>query len=284
MVAPAIAGLLFFVAVPFVSALLYSFTDLRMGSPQPTHFVGLAQYRQLLSDSTFRHAFTNNLLFALIVVPVQTIVALALALLLNQGLRGTTILRAAFFLPVVFPMALVAVVWELLLAPGPEGTINALLDTLSFGAWTPRDFLRDAQTALPSIMVLSIWQGTGLQMVILLAGLQSIPTVLYEAARIDGAGPWGRFWNITLPGLRNPLVFVVLITTILAFRLFDQVRILTQGGPLDRTTTIIHEAVRHAFDRQQVGSASAMTVVFFVMVVLVTFLARLLFRERREIE
>ncbi len=207
-------------------------------------------------------------------VPLQTALALGLALLLDQGLRGTLIYRTLFFMPVVFPMSLVAVVWLLIYAPGPQGMMNQLFDLLSLGHWQPRDFLRDPLLALPAIMLLSIWQGAGFQMVILLAGLQAIPRELHEAAALDGAGRWQRFLHVTLPQLRNPLIFVMLVTTILAFRLFDQVQIMTRGGPDNATTTMMYEMVQAVFTRQQVARASAMTVVFFLLVLLVTLLQR----------
>lgn len=282
MAAPATIGLILFVALPFLVALGLAFTNLRLGSPLPLEWVGWEQFRRLADDPVFRRALLNNALFALVVVPVQTALALGLALLLNRPLRAMPVFRAIFFLPVVFPMSLVAVVWVLIYAPGPQGMMNAFLAWLSFGTWEPRDFLHDPAWALPAIMLLSIWQGVGFQMVICLAGLQAIPQQLYESAAIDGAGRWGRFFHITLPQLRNPLIFVVLVTSILAFRLFDQVRIMTQGGPQARTTTVMFEAVRAAFDRQQVALASAMTVVFFLIVLAITALQRRLLREERE--
>ena len=203
---------------------------------------------------------------------------------MNQGLRGTVVFRILFFMPVVFPMSLVAVIWILIYAPGPGGMMNAFLDLLTMGRWEARDFLRDPVLALPSIMLLSIWQGAGFQMVILLAGLQGIPEELYEAAALDGAGSWHRFRHVTLPQLRNPLIFVMLITTILAFRLFDQVQIMTRGGPDNATTTVMYEAVQAVFTRQQVARASAMTVVFFILVLAVTWVQRRLARQEREVK
>jgi multiple sugar transport system permease protein len=281
MTGPALLGLVLFVALPFLLAVGISFTSLRLASPLPARFVGFQQYARIFDSESFLYALRNNAFFALIVVPVQTGLALAVAMLLNQGLRGMAAYRALFFLPVIFPMALIAVVWELLYAPGAEGLLNSTLQTLTFGWWEPRDFLHDPALALPALMVLSIWQGLGFQMVILLAGLQSIPQQLYEAATIDGAGAWGRFRHVTLPGLRNPLIFVVLITCILAFRVFDQVQILTQGGPNDATTTVIYEAVKSAYSRQQVARACAMTVVFFGIVLAITLLQRWLIREEQ---
>lgn len=280
---PALLGLTLFILLPFLMALVLAFTNLRLGSPLPTEFVGLKQFQRIFTDPAFLHALGNNLLFALVVVPLQTVVALGLALLLNQGLKGTVIFRTLFFMPVVFPMSLVAVIWILIYAPGPEGMMNAFLERVSFGHWEARDFLRDPLLALPAIMLLSIWQGAGFQMVILLAGLQGISHELYEAAALDGAGRWRQFLHVTLPQLRNPLIFVMLITTILAFRLFDQVQIMTRGGPENATTTVMYETVQAVFTRQQVARASAMTVVFFLLVLAVTWLQRRIARQEREV-
>ncbi len=281
--APAILGLFLFVAVPFGIAIVLSFTNLRMGSPLETRFVGWEQYLRVLGDEAFRRALFNNAVFALVVVPVQTALALGLALLLNRQLRGRVIFRTLFFMPVVFPMALVAVVWKLLLAPGSEGLVNGLLESLTLGAWTPRDFLRDPWLALPSIMVMSIWQGVGFQMVIMLAGRQGVPEQLYEAASVEGAGPWRQFLHVTLPQMKNTIFFVVVVTTILAFRLFDQVDILTKGGPRLATTTVMYETVRTTFAEARVARAAAMTVIFFLIVVVLAFLQRKLLREEREV-
>ena len=284
MALPALLGLVFFIALPFGLAIVLSFTNLRLGSPLPTEFVGAEQFRRIFSDSGFLRALANNGFFALIVVPLQTVLALSLALLLNTGLRGMVLFRTLFFMPVVFPISLVAVVWILIYAPGPQGMMNAFLSLISFGAWQARDFLHDPFLALPAIMLLSIWQGAGFQMVIILAGLQAIPGELYEAAKIDGAGKWHRFFHITLPQLRNTIIFVVLVTSILAFRLFDQVQIMTQGGPENATTTVIYETVHAAFERQQVARAAAMTVVFFIIVLVITWLQRHFIRHEREIK
>ncbi|MCF1440067.1 MAG: sugar ABC transporter permease [Shewanella sp.] len=283
MSAPALVGLLLFVAVPFLFAVALGFTNLRLGSPLPLEWMGTEQYRRIFTDPSFVRALLNNLLFAAVVVPLQTVLALVLALLLNRRLYGITWFRTLFFMPVVFPLSLVAVVWVLIFAPGPNGMMNAFLDLVSFGTWTPRDFLHDPYFALPAIMLTSIWQGTGFQMVILLAGLKAIPAELYEAAAIDGAGRRQQFWHVTLPQLRNTLIFVVLVTTILAFRLFDQVQIMTKGGPHDASTTVMYETVEAAFARQQVARGAAMTVVLFLVVLLITWLQRRVARQEREV-
>jgi multiple sugar transport system permease protein len=127
----------------------------------------------------------------------------------------------------------------LLYAPGPNGVINSVLELLTFGIWQPQDFLHNQFLALPAIMVVSIWQGAGFQMIVYLAGLQDISEELYEAARLDGANSWQQFWYVTFPCLRNTTLFVVSVTTILSFRLFDQVQIMTKGGPLNATATVV---------------------------------------------
>ncbi|NNF97397.1 MAG: sugar ABC transporter permease, partial [Halobacteria archaeon] len=172
---PALAGLLIFVAIPFLLAIGLSFTNLRLGSPLPLEFVGLTQFLRLFDDAAFTRALLNNLLFTVVVVPVQTLLALGLALLLNQPLKGRALFRTLFFMPVVFPLSLVSVVWILIYAPGPDGMVNSFLQLITLDHWQPRDFLHDPWLALPAIMLTSIWQGAGFQMVILLAGLQSIP-------------------------------------------------------------------------------------------------------------
>lgn len=280
---PALLGLTLFIALPFLLAITLAFTNLRLGSPLSTEFLGFEQFRRIVSDQSFQRALFNNAVFALVVVPMQTLCALLLALVLNQPLKGRVVFRTLFFMPVVFPMSLVAVVWILIYAPGPNGLMNGLLSFITWGEWEPKDFLREPFLALPAIMLTSIWQGVGFQMVILLAGLQAIPEDLYEASAVDGARRWAQFWHVTLPGLRNTLIFVVLVTTILAFRLFDQVQIMTQGGPQNATTTVMYEAVHAAFERQQVARGAAMTVVFFLIVLAITWSQRVLVKQEREI-
>ena len=284
MAAPALIGLCLFVALPFGLAVVFSSTNFRLGSPLPVEFLGLEQYHRIWLDPSFRRALLNNGIFAVVVVPLQTALGLGLALLLNQPLRGMALFRTLFFMPVVFPMSLVAVIWIILYAPGDNGMMNAVLETITLGGWAPQDFLRHPLLALPAIMLLSIWQGVGFQMVIILAGLQAVPPVLYEAAAIDGSNRWQQFRYVTLPQLRNTLIFVMLVSSVLAFRLFDQVQIMTQGGPNDATTTVMYEAVRAAFEQQKMAKGSAMTVVLFLIVLAITILQRVLVKEDRVVE
>ena len=222
MIAPAGIGLLIFVVVPFVIAAWLSLHNVRLDSPNPPSWFGLEQYRRILVDPAMRGEFyqglKNNLVFAVVVVPLQTALALALALalLLNRPLKAMAFFRTFFFMPVVFPMALVAVVWKVIYSRGELGMLNSFLDFVSFGALGPYDWLGNPKTALLAIIIMSIWQGAGLQMVIILAGLQGISNDLYEAAILDRAGRWQQFLHVTFPGLRNTLIFVVMVTTILS--------------------------------------------------------------------
>ncbi len=287
MVAPAVVLLLLFVVIPFVMAFWLSLHNVRLDSARPNVWVGLEQYERILIDPDLRGIFyrslLNNFLFAVFVVPVQTCIALGLALLLNRPLKGMAVFRTFFFMPVVFPMALVAVIWTLILARGDLGMLNAVLNAISFGTLGPYDWLGDPKTALLSIAIMSIWAGAGFQMVIILAGLQGIPTSLYEAASIDKAGKWQQFLNVTVPSLRNTLIFVVMITTLFSLRLFDQVYIMTNGGPDDATSTVMFQAVTSAFVANNVGRGSAMTVIFVAIILLITLIQRRVLREEREI-
>lgn len=283
MAVPAGTGLLLFVAVPFVLAIWLSLHFVNFNSIQPSRWDGFQQYRLLFNSPVFYRSLVNNLVFTMVVVPLQTGLAVALALLVNRKMRGNAVLRTLFFLPVVFPMALVAVIWKLIYSPDQLGLLNSFLNAVTFGHFAPHDWLGDPATALGAIIVMSVWQGVGLQMIIILAGLQDISPDLYEAALIDNANAWQRFRYVTLPGLRNSLVFVVMVTTILSLQLFDQINILTQGGPGNSTSTIMYQAVTSAFTAGDVGQGAAITVVFFVIVLALTVVQRRMLREERAV-
>ncbi|MFF7978628.1 carbohydrate ABC transporter permease [Streptomyces sp. NPDC007901] len=288
MSAPALTGLIAFVGVPFGYAVVLSFYNVRLGSPLPPRFFGMEQYRRLFTDpdmsGPFLRALLNNLTFAVVVVPLQTGLALGLAILLNRKLKAIGVFRSLFFLPVVFPMALVAVIWRLILARSGDGLLNSALHTVSLGNWGAFDWLGNGLTAMASIIVLSVWQGVGFQMVILLAGLQQIPGELYEAAELDRASRRQQFRHVTLPGIRGTLVFVAMLTSVLSFRVFDQIYVLVHGGGLneDATRTVMYEAVTTAFDQNNIGQASAITVVFFLIVVALTLIQRRVVRTGNE--
>ncbi len=240
------------------------------------------RYLVAAGDPTFWRGLLNNFYFAAVVVPVQSGFALLLALLINQRIRGVNLFRALYFMPVVVPMVVVSVIWFFLYNPG-IGTINAFLKAISFGRLGPYNWLGDPKLAFPAIMALSIWQGVGFQMVIFLAGLQEIPGDLYEAAEVDGCSGIQKFFYITLPQLRNTTIFVVVATTILAFQLFTQVQVMTGGGPGEATMTTILHAVREGRYQLRAGYASAITVVFFLIVLVVSIIQRIAIREERAI-
>jgi multiple sugar transport system permease protein len=202
--------------------------------------------------------------------------------LVNRNIPGRVFFRTVFFLPVVTVMAAAAVIWTLLF--NGNGLVNAIMETVTFGAFAP-DWLNSTTWALPAMMLVGIWQGVGFQMVILLAALQDVPEVMYEAASIDGATRWQQFTNVTIPGIRNGLIFVVTVTTILAFRLFDQVFIMPRvpGGPLDSTRTMMLELVETGFGAQAIGRGAAIAVVFFVIVLTMTLIQRRFIREEGEV-
>lgn len=284
-IAPALILLLIFLIIPFFVAIYYSFTNKRLvPGPLPTDFIGLSNFLQMISDGSFHQALLNNSLFGMIVVPTQTGLALLLALLINQKLPGTSIFRTIYFSPIVTPLVVVAVVWSFLYNPG-QGLINEFIKVISFGHLGPYDWLSNTALALPAIMLLSIWQGVGFQMVVYLVGLQQIPVSLYEAARADGAGRWQQFWHITLPQLRNTIFFVLIATTILSFKLYTQVEVMTQGGPQNATATVVWYMVRESIHNVRVGYASAVAVVFFLIVLMrvIPVLWSVLRTEGREI-
>ncbi|WP_438856513.1 carbohydrate ABC transporter permease [Agromyces sp. M3QZ16-3] len=284
---PALILLIAMVVVPFIMAFVLSLQNVRLDGARPNVWVGFEQYRRILFDpdlsGVFWRSLLNNFTFALIVVPIQTALAVALAILLNQKLRGMAGFRTFFFLPVVFPMALVAVIWTLIFARDSLGLLNSFLGAISFGLIGPQDWLGNPSLALASIAFMSIWAGVGFQMIIVLAGLQDIPGELYEAASLDKASKWQQFIHVTIPGLRNTLIFIIMITTIFSLRLFDQVYIMTNGGPDDATTTVMFQAVTTAFLENNVGRGSAMTVVFVVIIMLITLIQRALLRQDKEI-
>ena len=274
---PGVVLLLLFLAGPFLMALGLSFTNERLASPLPTRLIGLDNYIETLGSSSFRKALVNNVWFVAVVVPVQTGFALALAILVNQRLRGIRTFRAIYFSPVVVVMTVAATVWLLLFSPD-RGLLNGLLSLISFGT-LQSGWLQSETMALPSIMLMSVWQGVGFQMIIILAGLQEIPEELYEAAALDGATPWQRFAYVTVPQLRNTLIFVGTVTMILAFRLFDQVWVMTRGAPLGNTNVMMLEMVNVGFEQQRIARGSSIAVIFFMIVLVLTIVQRRFLRE-----
>ncbi|MGH7996422.1 MAG: carbohydrate ABC transporter permease [Opitutaceae bacterium] len=278
---PALGLLAVFVVWPLLRAFGWSLTNADLIGTASARWVGGGNYSGLLADARFRRAFGNTALFALMVIPVQTALALLLALWVNRPERAWRWLRVVFFVPVVVSMPVLAVLWTLLYQPaqGAEmGLVNAVLHTVGLPteAW-----LRDPRLALPAIAFMSVWQGVGLQMMVFLAGLQNVPGELLEAAQLDGAGPWRRLRHVIIPGLRNTISFVVTVTTILAFRLFVQPYLMTHGGPSDHTRSLVQAIYETTFISQDLGRACAEMFLFFAWVAALTLLLRLLGREVR---
>jgi multiple sugar transport system permease protein len=282
--APALFFIACFIILPFLLAFYFSFTNERLLAPpgRETEWIGLDNYARVFNNPRFWTALTNNVVFAIVVVPLQTFFALFLAILVNQRLQGVVVFRTIFFMPITVVMAATAVIWIVLL--NPQGLVNAFFEIITFGNFSP-DWLGDPQYALAAIMMVSIWASVGFQMIILLAALQDVPYSLYEAARLDGANTWQQFRNVTLPGIRNQLLFVLTITTILAFRLFDQVWIMPDrpGGPLDATRTLMVDIVDTGLRQQNVGRGSALSVIFLLIVLAVTIVQRRLVKQEGEV-
>ncbi|WP_327346062.1 sugar ABC transporter permease [Streptomyces europaeiscabiei] len=278
MVSPAVFLLLLFFVIPVALAFALAFTNARLVSPTPAEFTGLQNFRVLLDDPLFYKSLRNTFYFAATVVPLQGGLALVLALLVNAKVKGVNFFRTVYFVPVVTSMVVVSILWTFMYQK--TGLVNELISRLTLGLVDGPDWLNNPSTAMPAIILMSVWQGVGFHMVIWLAGLQTIPQDLYEAADIDGATRWVRFRYVTWPGLRTTRTFVLITITIAAFSLFAQVSVMTQGGPLDSTTTVVYQAVQTGYAQQQTGYASAISLVFFVLVLAVSLVQRLLTREK----
>ena len=242
--------------------------------------IGQSRYALLAKDPVFWRALGNTFLFVVMILPLQLSMALGLALLVNRQLAGRTLFRTFFFAPVVTSMVVVSIIWWFMYNEN-SGLINKLLSVVA-GETVAINWLGSENLALLSIAIMSAWQGAGFQMLIILAGLQSIDRALYEAARLDGANSWQQFRHVTLPGLRNTLIFVVITTTIAAFSLFVQVDVMTAGGPNDATATLIFHAIRTGFREQDVAYGAAVAVIYFILVLSVALIQRRLTRSAEE--
>jgi multiple sugar transport system permease protein len=277
--APALAVLGVFFFLPLVASLVLSFTDFdlyALGNPEVLRFVGLDNYLRLLASPRFWIALRNTLVFCAVAGPLSVGVSLAAALLLNSPrvrLRG--LFRTAFFLPVVTTLVAVAATWRYLYHPR-YGLLDHALGLLGLA---PIDWLGDTRWALPAIILLAVWKNFGFNMVIFLAGLQSIPQSLYEAARIDGASSWQQLRRVTLPMLSPALLFVALITAIGYLQLFAEPYVMTGGGPSDATLSIVLLMYEEGFRWWNLGYAAAIAVVLFAVILSATLLPIRLLRR-----
>lgn len=279
MLLPACLIVAVFLLLPFIMSFPISMTNQRL-IPRPTLFVGFRNYVTVLTDPVFWQALWNVTRFTIMVVPLQCGFALAMALLINQKIPGRNFFRGALFLPAITSMTVVCVIWGTLFQ-FPTGPLNQILSAITFGMAGPVDWLGDTRSSMFAIVLLSAWQAYGFQMVVYLAGLQGIPNDLYEAARLDGAKTaWQRFRHVTMPGLRQTNIFVLIITTIQAFKLFTQINILTQGGPRDSTNTVVQYMYNVGFVGQKLGVASAVAIILFFIVLAISMLQRYFLRDR----
>lgn len=271
-IAPALVILTVFLIVPVCMAAWYSINYFNMLKPNQIKFVGLENYVRLLKDPVFYTAIKNTFYFAIVLVPLQVFVSFCLALLVNQKWRGVSIFRIAFFSPMLTSMTVVSILWTFMYNPTPgQGLINTILVKLGFEACP---FLYSADTAMNSIIAMTIWQGAGNYMMIYLAGLQNQPEELYEAASLDGANWFQKLLNITIPGLRNVTVFIVLMTTIGAMKMFTQSFMMTHGGPDNSTLTIVYYIYQQGLQYRNIGFASSASVIFFFIVLLLSTLIK----------
>lgn len=272
-IAPFMLVFVVFRIIPYVMALVMSFTDWSIRGE--VSFVGGTQYTRLLEDPLFWNALKTTAVFAVIVVPMTVLISVGSALLVQKMIRGIRIFRALFFLPNITSFVLSGLIFVWIYSQ--DGPLNSALEAVGLPAIP---FLQSELTVLPAIAVLMAWTRFGYQMLIVLAGLNEIPEELYEAARVDGAGRWQQFWHITLPLLKPTLFFVVLIETVGSFQMFDAVYVMTGGGPVRASYTLVYMIYDQAFKAFDFGYASAVGVMLLLICLALAFVQhRLLGRE-----
>ncbi|WP_228484743.1 carbohydrate ABC transporter permease [Microbacterium cremeum] len=258
---PAIIILAAFTLYPMAQAVYLSFTEYNL--IRAAEWIGLDNYIELLQDGAFWNAFGNTIVYALVVTPVTVILALVFAVMLNQRFAGRAFSRTAIFLPFIVSLGIIAIAWAFLLDPN----IGLLSYWLGFIGIVPEQgWLSDPRYAMAAVMIVGVWKNVGFYMVIYLAGLQSIPVDMYEAARLDGAGAWQRFRRITLPLLSNQTLLVSVLALIATLQAFDQIYVMTRGGPFFRTETLVMLIYREGFQELRFGYASAISFVLLIFV------------------
>ena len=272
LVAPAVLVTVVFFLVPMAISGYWSLTQ--YNGIKPPVFVGLDNYAALLGDPRFLRTVQNTVFFVVMGMGIGPLLGLGSAILLNESVRLRPLFRTAFFLPTMVSLVAVATVWKMLYQD--QGLINDLLSTFGLPghAW-----LNDPTTALPAVVVTSIWQGFGFETVVFLAALQAIPREVYDAAKVDGAGAWAQFRHVTLPGLRATILFIYIIGIIGSFQAFDQIFVMTQGRPGISTRTVVYELVDE-FQRLDLGSASAIAYMLLIVLAVLSFVQLRFFGER----
>lgn len=266
--APSLIGLLVFMVGPILSSLGLAFSSWDPLLPSTFNFVGLENFTALLGDDKFWAALGHTFAYLAGYIPLVLITGLGAALLLNRRLVGQSLFRAAFFTPVISAWVAVALLWTWIFNP-QYGLVNFLLGLLGIQgpAW-----LFDPDWAMLAIVITSVWKDTGYLMAMFLNGLQNIPDEYYEAASIDGANAWQRFLHITVPMLSPTTFFALIISLISSFQVFDQVWIMTSGGPAGATTTVVEQIVNNAFRYNRMGYAAALSWVLFLLVFIATII------------
>ena len=262
---------------PLVFSFVLSFGDYDVFSYGAFRWVGLENYARIFSDQQFMRAFGNTLFFVIGTTPVIIMLSLVLAVLINASGKLENFLRSAFFLPSIVSIVVISTIFKSFYSP--VGFFNSVLAVFGIQG---RTWLVDTGLAMPAIMVMAIWASVGYYVVLFLAALKSVPALLYEAARVDGATEWQMFRHITLPGIRFMIVFAVVINTIRSWQVFPEIFTLTRGGPLGTTDTMVHRLYETAFRFHEMGYASAMSwLLFFILLVLSVVQMKVL-QERRK--
>ncbi len=263
LIAPVVVATVVFLVIPMVVSGYWSLTH--YNGIKPPQFVGLQNYLDVLSNPRFQRAFQNTIFFVVMGMGIGPLLGLGSAILLNDNLRLRALFRTSFFLPTMTSLIVVATIWKLMYAD--NGIINAVA---AFFSLPGHPWLTDPTTALPAVVVTAIWQGFGFETVVFLAALQAVPKEYYEAATMDGAGPWAKFRWVTLPGIRPTIVFVYVIGIIGSFQTFDQVFVMTNGGPIQATRTIVFDLVDR-FNKLDIGGASAVAYILLVFLAVLSY-------------
>lgn len=274
LISPYLVHILVFVLFPVGFSLFLSFHEWNIISPMK--YVGLSNYQKVLQDQYFLKSLRNTLVFLSIHIPLQIIVALGLAVILNQQIWFRAFFRGAFFMPVVVSGVVVTIMWQQLY--GYEmGSINLLLQALGF---EKIGWLTDPQWAMPSIAIMATWKNVGLYIILFLVGLQSVPKSLYEASALEGASAWQQFWYITLPGINPTMIMVMILSTIGGFSLFIEPYVMTGGGPLNSTLSSVLYIYKQGFFYYHMGYAATLGLILALMILVVVFIQRTLIESK----
>lgn len=253
---PAVLGTLIFIVIPVIFSFSLSFVDWDLLSPMK--FVGLSNFKDVLTDSTFVQVLINTFVFAIASSVFAVIIPLVLACILNTKIRGSNFYKTAYFLPFITPMIVIAIVWQWVFDPN-IGLLNQILHTHI-------KWLYDVRFAMPALIAVSVWKLIGYNMIIFLSGLSTINQEVLEAAKIDGANSWQVFTNVTVPLLSPTIFFVIVITSISSFQVFDLIYVMTLGGPDNSTMVLVYSIYKYAFEYFDVGKASAIAYILFAII------------------